>query len=454
MGAPPVGSTTAGSPPVRAPLAERLRPRRFEDLYGQEHLFDEQGEGSFIRQLTQSPAESMSSSEMASLILWGPPGCGKTTLARLIAEKSQHTVMVVSAVASGTSELRVLFKESQKRKQQGQGSILFIDEIHRFNRAQQDLFLPYIEDGTIVLLGSTTENPSFELNGALLSRCHVMRLKALSDDALLRVLARAEKETATPLPLAQEDRHKLIRLCSGDARVLLNRLAVLYAYNESRKDKGVMAWEDVERLVHKHLPLHDKDRDAHYNLASVLHKSLRASDVDAALYWLARTLHAGEDASFVARRLTRFASEDIGLADPHALGVALAAWDSYMRLGSPEGDLALAHAVIYLATAPKSNAAYRAWQDAERAAQDTPSLPPKMALLNAPTDMMKKMGYAKGYAYDHNHEHAFSGYDCFPQNMARRQFYQPAPRGFERDINKRLEWWQKQRQKKAKDHEN
>ena len=431
------------------PLAEKLRPRHFEEIYGQDHLFDTQKEGGLLRQF----ADSDSSAEMASLILWGPPGCGKTTLARLIAEKSQRYVTSLSAVSSGTSELRALFKESQKRKQQGQGSILFIDEIHRFNRAQQDLFLPYIEDGTLVLLGSTTENPSFELNGALLSRCHVIRLQALDDAALLRVLARAEKETATPLPLTEEDKQKLVRLCLGDARVLINRLAVLYAYHETRKDKEPMAWQDVQHVLQKHLPLHDKDRDAHYNLASVLHKALRASDVDAALYWLARALQAGEDASFVARRLTRFASEDVGLSDPQALTVALAAWDSYTRLGSPEGELALAHAVIYLATAPKSNAAYRAWQQAEQAAKDTPTLPPKMALLNAPTTMMKKMGYGHGYDYDHNHEHAFSGTDCFPDTMERQQFYQPPQRGFERDIAKRLEWWKQLRQKKES-HEN
>ena len=427
----------------QTPLAERLRPRCIDDIYGQDHLLAAQT--SLLRSILSGKMES----SLPSMILWGPPGCGKTTIARLLLEKNQQAALSLSAVTARTQDLRLFCQESRKRKSLGQTSLLFIDEVHRFNRAQQDIFLPFIEDGTIVFIGSTTENPSFALNGALLSRCHVFCFKALTRDAMQHVLARAEKEMALTLPLQDDDKDKLIVLCGGDARVLINRLDILYHYLAEQKDKTAWTWETLQEILQKHVALHDKNQDAHYQLASVLHKSLRASDVDAALYWLARALNGGEDAGFIARRLTRFASEDIGLADPQALAVALHAWDAYTRLGAPEGELALAHAVIYLATAPKSNAAYSAWKKASAVAAETTALQPKWELCNAPTPLMKRLGYHAGYVYDHDEEHAFSGTNCFPAELERQSFYQPQPRGFERILAKRLQWWHQLRLKKA-----
>ncbi|MEA2782739.1 MAG: putative ATPase [Rhodospirillaceae bacterium] len=382
---------------------------------------------------------------LSSMILWGPPGCGKTTLARLLAARTELHFEPLSAVFSGVADLRKIFEAAKGRRAGGQGTLLFIDEIHRFNRAQQDGFLPYVEDGTVILVGATTENPSFELNAALLSRCQVFVLNRLDDAAMEQLVTRAEAAEGRPLPLEPEARRALRAMADGDGRYLLNMAEELFQLPPG----GVLDNAGLAAAVQRRVPLYDKAQEGHYNLISALHKSLRGSDTDGALYWLARMLAGGEDPRFIARRLTRFAVEDVGLADPDALPQAIAAWEAYERLGSPEGELALAQCVIYLGTAPKSNAAYRALQAAQATAAQTGSLMPPKHILNAPTRLMKQLGYGKGYAYDHDAPEAFSGQNYFPDGMARQEFYRPAERGFEREIRKRLDYWSKLRAERS-----
>ena len=418
------------------PLADRLRPETLDQVVGQDHLL---GGGGPIGRM-------VGSKRLASMVLWGPPGSGKTTIARLLAAHTDLHFELLSAVFSGVADLKRVFGDAAKRRQGGQGTLLFVDEIHRFNRIQQDSFLPYVEDGTVILVGATTENPSFEINPPLLSRCQVFVLNRLDDDAQEVLLGRAEEDAGRSLPLDGDARCALRAMADGDGRYLLNLAEELFALGPD--DKGAypaLETRELTTLLQKRAPLYDKSREGHYNLISALHKSLRASDTDAGLYWLARMLAGGEDPLYIARRLVRFASEDIGLADPQALVQALAAKQAYDFLGSPEGELALAQAVIYLATAPKSNAAYRAFGGAEKAAKDTGSLMPPMHILNAPTRLMSDLGYGAGYQYDHEAADAFSGQDCFPDDMARQDFYRPKKRGFEREIAKRLEYWAKLR---------
>jgi putative ATPase len=384
---------------------------------------------------------------LASLILWGPPGVGKTTIARLLAERADLHFVQLSAVFSGVADLKRTFEEAARRHAVGQGTLLFIDEIHRFNRAQQDGFLPVVEDGTVVLIGATTENPSFALIGALLSRCQVVVLRRLDDDALERLLIRAEADTGRRLPLQPEARAALRAMADGDGRYVLNMAEQLVALPEDQADLDVAA---LSELLARRAALYDRNREEHYNLISALHKSLRGSDPDAALYWFARMLEGGEDPRYIARRLVRFAAEDIGLADPNALHQTLAAWEAYERLGSPEGELAIAQAVIYLGTAPKSNAIYTALSTANQSARGTGSLMPPAHILNAPTKLMRQLGYGAGYAYDHEVEDAFSGQNYFPDGMPRQDFYRPHDRGFEREIAKRLDYWAKLRQRRSK----
>jgi len=420
---------------VQRPLADRLRPARLDEVVGQDHIL--QGEGPIARMVAAG--------RLSSIILWGPPGCGKTTIARLLADVVDLEFTPLSAVFSGVADLRKVFAEAAARRADGRGTLLFVDEIHRFNRSQQDAFLPYVEDGTVTLIGATTENPSFELNAALLSRCQVLVLKRLSAEDLETLLARAEAIMARALPLEPDARAALIAMADGDGRYILNLAEALFALKTDRPlDTAALV-----RVVQKRAPLYDKAQEGHYNLISALHKSLRGSDTDAGLYWLARMLAGGEDPFYIVRRLVRFAVEDIGLADPNALVQAIAAKDAYDFLGSPEGELALAQLVIYLGTAPKSNAAYRAFGAAKGAAAETGSLMPPMHILNAPTRLMKDLGYGRGYEYDHDTEDGFSGQNYFPDGMRRRVFYQPAERGFEREIAKRLEYWKKLREKRS-----
>jgi putative ATPase len=417
------------------PLADKLRPRKLADVVGQDHLLGPQG--AIGRMVAQH--------RLASMILWGPPGCGKTTIARLLAEATSMHFEPLSAVFSGVADLRKVFDAAKKRRVGGQGTLLFVDEIHRFNRAQQDGFLPYVETGTVVLVGATTENPSFELNGALLSRCQVFVLHRLDDAALDILLARAEKALGRRLPLDEPARQALKAMADGDGRFLLNlaeELALLPA--GAMLDTAALA-----AAVQKRAPLYDKAQEGHYNLISALHKAVRGSDVDAALYWLARMLAGGEHPEYIARRVVRMAVEDIGLADPQGLVQALAAWQAYERLGSPEGELAIAQAVIYLATAPKSVAAYMAFGQAQRAAKESGSLMPPMHSVNAPTKLMRELGYGEGYVYDPDTEEGFSGLNYFPDELPRQSFYRPIDRGFEREIRKRLEYWEKLRRKKG-----
>ena len=413
------------------PLADRLRPRVMDEIVGQDHLLAPEG----------PIGRMLAARRLVSMVLWGPPGCGKTTLARLLADATDLEFVSLSAVFSGVADLRRVFDAAAARRASGRGTLLFVDEIHRFNRAQQDAFLPHVEDGTVTLVGATTENPSFELNPALMSRCQVFVLRRLDDAALDLLVARAEQAEDRPLPLTDAAHIALKAMADGDGRYLLNICEELFALAADQPlDPSGLA-DAVQRRV----PVYDKAQESHYNLISALHKSLRGSDVDAALYWLARMLAGGEDPRYIARRVTRFASEDVGLADPQALGLTLAAWDCYERLGSPEGELAIAQAVIYLANAPKSNAAYRALSQAMAAAKETGSLMPPMHILNAPTRLMKNLGYGSGYAYDHDAPDAFSGQDYFPDGMERREFYRPVDRGFEREIAKRLAYWSKLR---------
>jgi len=418
------------------PLADRLRPAGFDAVVGQDHLL--RGEGPIARMIADR--------RLASMVLWGPPGSGKTTIARLLADVSDSEFEPLSAVFAGVADLRKVFERAKQRRVAGRGTVLFVDEVHRFNRAQQDGMLPYVEDGTVILIGATTENPSFELNAALLSRVQVFVLKRLDEAALETLLARAEAEAGRALPLEPDARAALIAMADGDGRYILNLAEELFALPAERAlDTAALA-----AVVQKRAPLYDKAQEGHYNLISALHKSLRGSDADAALYWLARMLAGGEDPHYIARRLTRFAVEDIGLADPQALTQAIDAWQAYERLGSPEGELAIAQLTLYLATAPKSNAAYKAFGAARRAAKDSGSLMPPAHILNAPTRLMKDLGYGDGYAYDHDAPEAFSGQNYFPDGMARQQFYAPVERGFEREVKKRLDYWAKLRAERAK----
>jgi len=420
------------------PLADRLRPTTLAAVIGQEQLVGPAGT------LTQM----LKRGSLSSLILWGPPGVGKTSIARLLASAAGLAYVQLSAVFSGVADLKRVFEEAGKRLRAGQVTLLFVDEIHRFNRAQQDGFLPVVEDGTVVLVGATTENPSFALNGALLSRCQVLVLRRLDDEAMERLLGRAETELDRKLPLAPEGRAALCAMADGDGRALLNMAEQVAGLPATTPPLDAVALADI---VARRAALYDRDREEHYNLISALHKSLRGSDVDAALYWFARMLAGGEDPRYIARRLVRFASEDVGLADPQALPLTLAAWDAYERLGSPEGDLALAQAVLYLGAAPKSNAAYKAHKAASRAARDTGSLMPPAHILNAPTKLMKTLGYGRGYTYDHEAEDAFSGQNYFPDGVDRLEFYRPVDRGFEREVGKRLAHWAKLRESRSAD---
>jgi putative ATPase len=417
------------------PLADRLRPRSLAEVVGQDHLLAAEG----------PIGRMVANRRLSSMILWGPPGCGKTTIARLLAQDTDLVFEPLSAVFSGVADLRKVFDAAKKRREMGQGTLLFVDEIHRFNRAQQDAFLPVVEDGTVILVGATTENPSFELIGALLSRAQVFVLRRLDDNDLDTLLKRAESHLGRRLLLTDEACTALRAMADGDGRFLLN-LTEEIAQLPSEHPLGP---DELARLVQRRAPLYDKGQEGHYNLISALHKSLRGSDTDAALYWLARMLAGGEDPIYILRRLTRAAVEDIGLADPQAVVQALAAWDTYERLGSPEGELAIAQCVIYLATAPKSNAGYQAYGEARAMARETGSLMPPMHILNAPTRLMRNLGYGKGYIYDHATEEGFSGQNYFPEGAARRNFYRPGERGFEREIKKRLDYWDKLRQRTA-----
>ncbi|WP_206610438.1 replication-associated recombination protein A [Actinomyces wuliandei] len=461
------------------PLADRLRPQSLEDVVGQDHLL-----------APDAPLGRMlEAGSLSSTILWGPPGCGKTTIARLLAERAGLVFEPLSATFSGVADLRKVFTAATRRRQVGQGTLLFVDEVHRFNRAQQDSFLPYVEDGTVVLVGATTENPSFELNGALLSRCQVLVLRRLEEPALELLLGRAESLTGGPLPLTPAARAALLAMADGDGRYLLGMVEQVLAAaalpghpaspaavdgtgepeptgrpgspgsTELDSDEpgtgraGALDVEALTAVVASRAPLYDKSSEEHYNLISALHKSMRGSDPDAALYWLARMLAGGEDPLYVARRLVRFASEDVGLADPGALTTALAAWEAYERLGSPEGELAVAQAVVYLATAPKSVAVYRGLGRATALARQTGSLAPPAHILNAPTRLMKDLGYGEGYQYDPDAEDGFSGADYMPQALPprqqRQQLYEPTDHGHERSIRQRLDYWQGLREQRG-----
>jgi len=425
------GGEAIAGPAPNPPLAESLRPRALSDIVGQDHLTGPEG----------AIGRMVAAGTLSSLILWGPPGTGKTSIARLLAEAVGLRFVGISAVFSGVAELKKLFAEAREAARAGQKTLLFVDEIHRFNRAQQDGFLGVVEDGTVTLVGATTENPSFELNAAILSRAQVLIVRRLDESALDELLARAEASVGRALPVTDAARAALIASADGDGRFLLNQVESLYAVKlDAPLDPGGLA-----ALLHRRMPVYDKDREGHYGLISALHKSLRGSDPDAALYYLERMLTAGEEPLYLLRRLVRFASEDIGLADSNALVVTLAARDAYDFLGSPEGELAIVHACLYLATAPKSNAAYRAEKAAKKLAVETGSLNPPASILNAPTRLMKELGYGKGYAYDHDAEDAFSGADYWPDGMAPATLYVPSPRGTEARIGERLAEWARRR---------
>ena len=415
------------------PLADLMRPNTIDDVVGQTTLL---GENGLVRRMVDNQ-------KLSNLILWGPPGCGKTTIARALANSVDMDFVPMSAVFSGTADIKKAMDAARMNRDIGRGTLLFIDEIHRFNKTQQDTLLPYLEDGTVVFIGATTENPSFNLNNALLSRCHVGVLSPLASEDLLTLMTRAEEFTGKKLPLDDAARIHMAQMADGDARFLLNTVEYLFNANFS----SPLTPDTLVSAVQRRPPLSDKSGDEHYNLISAVHKSLRASDTDAALYWTARMMTSGQDPMYIFRRLTRFAVEDIGLADPNALQIAIAAWSAYERLGSPEGDLALTQLVIYLGTAPKSIGNYRAQKAAYAAARETGSLMPPKNILNAPTKMMKNLGYNAGYIYDPDTATGFSGQNCFPESMGRQKFYQPVERGFEREIKKRLEYWDSLREK-------
>ena len=415
------------------PLADLMRPNTIDDIVGQTTLL---GENGLVRRMVDNK-------KLSNLILWGPPGCGKTTIARALANSVDMDFVPMSAVFSGTADIKKAMDAARMNRDIGRNTLLFIDEIHRFNKTQQDTLLPYLEDGTVVFMGATTENPSFNLNNALLSRCHVGVLSALSTEDLLILIKRAEEFLDAKLPLTDDARTHLAQMADGDARFLLN--TVEYLINANFKKE--LSPDELDKAIQKRAPMSDKHGDEHYNLISALHKSLRASDTDAALYWAARMMTSGQDPMYIFRRLTRFAVEDVGLADPNALQIAISAWQAYERLGSPEGDLALTQLVIYLGTAPKSIGNYRAQKSAYASAKSTGSLMPPKNILNAPTKLMRDLGYNEGYIYDPDTESGFSGQNCFPDGMPRQKYYIPVERGFEREIKKRLDYWDGLRKK-------
>jgi putative ATPase len=421
---------------VNRPLADRLRPQKLDEVVGQEHLTGPDGV------LTRMIA----SRSLGSLIFWGPPGTGKTTVARLLAGETELAFEQISAIFSGVADLKKVFEAARLRRSQGRQTLLFVDEIHRFNRSQQDSFLPVMEDGTVVLVGATTENPSFELNAALLSRARVLNFNTLGPESLLRLLERAEALEEKPLPLDEEARAVLVRMADGDGRASLTLAEEVW---RAAREGEVFDAEALQRVAQRRAPVYDKGQDGHYNLISALHKSVRGSDPDAALYYLCRMFDAGETPLYIGRRLVRMAVEDIGLADPQALVIANAAKDAYEYLGSPEGELALAQACVYLATAPKSNGVYTAFKQALADAKANGSLLPPKHILNAPTKLMKETGYGAGYAYDHDQPDAFSGQNYFPEEMGRKRYYDPPERGFEREIRKRLDYWARLRKERG-----
>jgi putative ATPase len=427
-----IPTRTSEAPPESAPLADRLRPRTLDEVVGQEHLTGPSG----------AIGRMVAAGRLASMILWGPPGTGKTTIARLLAGAVGMRFVAISAVFSGVADLKKVFAEARTAARAGQQTLLFVDEIHRFNRAQQDGFLPYVEDGTVTLVGATTENPSFEINAALLSRCQVLILRRLDHAALDELVTRAETLEDRTLPVTPEAREALIASADGDGRFLLNQVETLFSIDI----QDVVGPAELSELLHRRVPVYDKDREGHYNLISALHKTIRGSDPQAALYYLARMLVAGEEPLYVLRRLTRAAVEDIGMADPNALLQCLAAKEMYDFLGSPEGEIGIVQACLYLATAPKSNAAYTAQKKAWKSAKETGSLMPPMHILNAPTKLMKNVGYGKGYAYDHDTDEGFSGQDYWPSEMTPETFYEPSDKGFEARVKERLDYWNKRRE--------
>ncbi|MFE0015508.1 replication-associated recombination protein A [Mesorhizobium sp. NPDC059054] len=430
------GSDEVEKAPPGRPLADRLRPKTLAEVVGQEHLTGSDG----------ALSRMIASGSLGSMIFWGPPGTGKTTVARLLAGETSLAFEQISAIFSGVADLKKVFETARLRRSNGRQTLLFVDEIHRFNRAQQDSFLPVMEDGTVVLVGATTENPSFELNAALLSRARVLVFQSLGEDSIAKLLARAEETEGKPLPLDGEAREALMRMADGDGRASLTLAEEVW---RAAKSGEVFDAAGLQGVVQRRAPIYDKGQDGHYNLISALHKSVRGSDPDAALYYLSRMFDAGEDPLYLGRRLVRMAVEDIGLADPQALVIANAAKDAYDYLGSPEGELAFAQACVYLATAPKSNAVYNAFKAATRAAKENGSLLPPKHILNAPTKLMKEESYGAGYRYDHDEPDAFSGQDYFPEKMGRQTFYDPPERGFEREIRKRLEYWSKLRKERG-----